>query len=148
MKPSELRQIIKEELSKILNEGKNQLSQYAKGQPGYYGYKLSKAQNPDEILKNIKYIDGYLDLSRSNIKILPDNLEVEGWVSLSNTKIENLPNGFKVKGDLDILNNKYIKSFPKDLIVGGNLVLNSKNFNKAELKKLLPNVTDIIIMEP
>ena len=127
-------------LTNLLKE--TQLEQYRKGT----GYKLTKAPDPDEILKDIKDINGYLDLSRSNITTLPDQLEVDGYLSLSNTKIQSLPKGLVVRGDLDLLNCKNIKSFPSDLIVNGNLVLNSKNFNKEELKKQLPNVNNIIIM--
>jgi hypothetical protein len=124
-----------------------QLEQYKKGNLNSpSGYKLTKAPNPDELLKDIKHIDGYLDLSRSNITTLPNNLEIDGYLSLSNTKIQTLPNGLIVRGDLDLLNCKNIKSFPSDLTVNGNLVLNSKNFNKEELKKQLPNVNNIIIM--
>jgi hypothetical protein len=127
-------------LKPLLKE--TQLEQYRKGT----GYKLTKALNTNEILKGIKYIDGYLDLSRSNINTIPDNLEVDGYLSLSNTKIQNLPNGLIVRGDLDLLNCKNIKSFPDDLTVNGNLILNSKNFNKEELKNQLPYVNNIIIM--
>jgi hypothetical protein len=130
-------------LTDLLKETQlEQLEQYRKGT----GYKLTKAPNPDEILKGIKHIDGYLDLSRSNINTIPDNLEVDGYLSLSNTKIQTLPKGLIVRGDLDLLNCKNIKSFPSDLTINGNLVLNSKNFNKEELKKQLPNVNNIIIM--
>jgi hypothetical protein len=130
-------------LTDLLKETQlEQLEQYKKGT----GYKLTKAPNPDEILKGIKYIDGYLDLSRSNVNTIPDNLEVGGYLSLSNTKIQTLPTGLIVNGDLDLLNCRNIKSFPSDLTVYGNMVLNSKNFNKEELKKQLPNVSNIIIM--
>jgi hypothetical protein len=125
-----------------------QLDSYKKGKLGdSSGYKLSKSPNPDDLLKSIQHIEGYLDLSRSNITSLPDNLEIDGYLSLSNTKIERLPKGLIVRGDLDLLNCKKLKDFPQDLTVDGNLVLNSESFNKEELKKQLPNVNNIIIMK-
>jgi hypothetical protein len=111
------------------------------------GYKLTKAPNPNELLKNITYIEGYLDLSRSTITSLPNNLEVNGYLQMNNTKIETLPKGLVVRGDLYLLNCKNLKSFPNDLVVNGNMVLNSKKFNKEDLKEQLPNVNRIIIME-
>ena len=133
--------------NRLFKENLESLAQYTKGKPGYSGYKLSKSNNPDEILKDIQYIDGYLDLSRSPIKTLPDNLEIDGFLSLNNTKIETLPKGLVVRGDLELLNCKNLKNFPNDLTVNGNMVLNSKKFNKEDLKEQLPNVNRIIIME-
>ena len=125
----------------------NELEQYKKGRSeSRSGYKLTKAPNVDELISNINYIDGYLDLSRSNVKEIPKDLTVDGYLSLSNTKIQNLPKGLTVNGDLDLLNCKNIKSFPSDLTVNGNLILNSKLFDKQQLKKQLPNVSNIIIM--
>jgi hypothetical protein len=145
MKKFELRQIIKEEIQKTLNE--NDLEPYKVGKSEFNsGYKLTKAPNPDELLENVKYIDSFLDLSRSKITTLPDNLTIDGYLALNNTKITNLPKGLVVLGDLELLNCKYLSSFPSDLVVGGNMVLNSKKFNKEELKKQLPNVNYIIIM--
>lgn len=124
----------------------NQLDNYRKGRSGGpIGYKLTKATNVDELLSNIKYINGYLDLSRSNVTTLPANLEVDGYLSLSNTKIQTLPIGLVVNGDLDLINCKNIKTFPADLSVSGNLILNSKSFDKQELKKQLPKVSNIIV---
>jgi hypothetical protein len=147
MKQSELRQIIKEEISKVVKE--TQLEPYGKGKMGYsaHGYKLTKVPNVDKLLSQIKEIDGYLDLSRSDITTLPDNLEINGYLSLSNTKIETLPKGLVVRGDLDLLNCKKLKfPLPSDLVVHGNLVLNTKNMNKEELKRQLPNVNNVILM--
>ena len=125
----------------------NKLEQYKKGRSeSHSGYKLTKASNVDELLSNIKHIDGYLDLSRSNVTEIPKDLIIDGYLSLSNTKIQNLPTGLIVNGDLDLINCKNIKSFPSDLTVNGNLILNSKLFDKQQLKKQLPNVGNIIIM--
>ena len=123
------------------------LDDYIKGKNSYVtGYKLSTSTNPDEVLKDVHYVDGYLDVSRSTIMTLPDNLEVDGYLDLSKTKIKNLPNNLVVHGDLILLYCKYLSSFPANLTVRGNLVLNSTAFNEIELKKQLPNVRHIIIM--
>jgi hypothetical protein len=128
----------------IINEN---LESYQKGKSGFYGYKIGKnVDYPNEILKNISYVEGYLDLSYSKITELPENLEVDGYLSLANTKISKLPNGLIVRGDLILTNCKKIDSLPKDLMVKGNLVLNDKNLDKKELIKKLPNVSNIIIM--
>ena len=130
-----------------LNENNPQLEPYKKGNSeSSFGYKLTKAPNVNELLENVKYIDGYLDLSRSNITILPDYLEINGYLSLSNTKINSLPKGLIVRGDLDLLNCKNITSIPNDLIVNGNLILNSKKFDKNDLKNQLPGVNNITIV--
>jgi hypothetical protein len=130
-----------------LSENNSQLEPYKKGKLGSsFGYKLTKAPNVNELLENVKYIDGYLDLSRSNITILPDYLEINGYLSLSNTKINSLPKGLIVRGDLDLLNCKNITSIPNDLIVNGNLILNSKKFDKNDLKNQLPGVNNITIV--
>jgi hypothetical protein len=123
------------------------LESYKKGKSGFYGYKIGKnADDPDKILKNISYVDGYLDLNYSKITELPENLEVDGYLSLANTKISKLPKGLIVRGDLILTNSKKIDSWPEDLVVKGNLVLNDKNLDKKELIKKLPNVSNIIIM--
>jgi len=130
-----------------LNEENSQLKPYKKGNSEFSsGYKLTKAPNVNELLANVEYIDGYLDLSRSNVTILPDYLEIDGYLSLSNTKINSLPKGLIVRGDLDLLNCKNLTSFPDDLIVNGNLVLNSKKFDKEELENQLPGINNIIIV--
>ena len=150
MKKSELQQIIKEEIKKVKKVLKEtQLEPYRKGKMEYsaYGYKLTKVPNVDKLLSQIKEVDGYLDLSRSDVTTLPNNLEIDGYLSLSNTKIETLPKGLVVKGDLDLLNCKKLKfPLPNDLVVRGNLVLNTKSVNKEELKRQLPNVSSVIIM--
>ena len=146
MKRYELKQLIKEEIQTILSKNSD-LESYKKGKTdSLSGYKLTKSLNPDEILENVKYVDGFLDLSRSKITTLPDNLTVDGYLSLSNTKITTLPKGLVILGDLDLLNCKYLSYFHTDLVVNGNMVLNSKKFTKDELKKQLTNVNNIIIM--
>ena len=123
------------------------LDDYIKGKnSSVTGYKLSKSTNPDEVLKDVHHVDGYLDVSRSTIMTLPDNLEVDGYLDLSKTKIKNLPNNLVVNGDLILLHCKYLSSFPANLTVRGNMVLNSTAFTETALKKQLPAVRHIVIM--
>ena len=141
--------IISEEQFKMIVENatiKN-LEDYKKGKSGYFGYKIGKKDpNPDEILSKISSIDGFLDLSYSKVTKLPNNLKVRGYVALDNTKIEVLPNGFEVEGDLSLTNCRKLIDIPNDIIVKGNLVLKGKKFEKKELTKRLPFVSNIIIM--
>ena len=59
---------------------------------------------PDKIYKidkdlNIE-VEGYLDLTNTNITSLPDNLKVGRSLYLKNTKITSLPDNLKVKGKI------------------------------------------------
>ena len=123
------------------------LEEYKKGRPESFGYKIGRnIENPNEILQDITFIQGYLSLNGSKITELPNGLEVDGYLSLSNTKIRLLPNGLVVNGDLDLLNCTKLIDIPGDLVVRGNLVLNGRRFEKDELTKRLPFVSNIIIM--
>lgn len=73
-----------------------------------------------------------LDLSRSDVKSLPDGLKVLGNLRLSNSYIESLPNDLKVGGCLYLDNSKYIESLPDDLKINGYLYLENTNI------KILP----------
>lgn len=134
-------------LKKFNENAYSSLEEYKKGKSDSYGYKITKnIENPNDILNNISFIQGYLDLNNSKITKLPDNLEIDGFLSLSNTKIESLPNGLVVRGDLVLINCRKLMNIPSDLIVDGNLVLNNGKYIKDELKKSLPFVSNIIIM--
>jgi hypothetical protein len=141
--------IITEEQFKMIleNETIKNLEDYKKGKNGFFGYKIGKKDpNPDELLSKISYIDGYLDLSYSKVTQLPKNLRVDGYIALDNTKIETLPSGLEVEGDLSLINCRKLVDIPNDIIVKGNLVLNGKKFDKKELTKSLPFVSNIILM--
>jgi len=75
--------------------------------------------NEDE---NFNILIDSLNLRRSLVTHLPDNLKVRGTLDLEETQITQLPAGLKVGGDLD-LRNTPIKSLPEGLEVGGNLNL-------------------------
>jgi hypothetical protein len=95
-----------------------------------------------------KYIDkgnkGNLDLYRSDVKSLPDNLQVNGNLYLRYTKIKSLPKNLKVTGKLDIVGT-LIPTLPKDLQVGGVLKISAskidKNYTEEEIRKMAPGVT-------
>lgn len=81
------------------------------------------------------FYDGCLDLSKTNIKSLPDNLTVNGYLDLNNTEIEYLPDNLVVSDSLYLYETK-IKELPNNLIVGNSLYL-----NKTEIRELPNNLT-------
>ena len=66
---------------------------------------------------------GSLDLSDTQIKTLPNDLNVEGYLDLSDTQIQTLPNNLKVGGDLDLRNTPM-----------------SKKYTKIQIKQMCPEV--------
>ena len=83
------------------------------------GYGLEKYTiNADLSIK----VKGSLDLRRTQIISLPDNLNVEGYLDLAGTKITSLPDNLNVEGSL-WLNRTNITSLPDNLNVGGDLHL-------------------------
>ena len=75
------------------------------------------------------HVKGNLDLSKKNLRQLPDDfgsLRVDGHLNLSNNKLSSLPESFariNVRGDLNLSNNE-IKEIPsnwKELNVRGNI---------------------------
>ena len=71
-------------------------------------------------LKHTTTVKGDLDLSRSGITSLPEDLKVGGDLSLFDTPITSLPEGLKVGGSLDLRGTK-ITSLPNDLKVEGTI---------------------------
>ena len=67
-------------------------------------------------------VGGSLDLAGTKIKALPDNLTVGGSLYLSYTDITALPDNLTVGGSLDLAGTK-IKALPDNLTVGGDLDL-------------------------
>jgi hypothetical protein len=85
-----------------------------------FAYKLQQA--PETLTPKDLNIEGFVDLSNTEVTYLPDNLQISGFLDLTNTKINILPKGLKVGGDL-ILANTRIIAIPNDLQVGGDLDL-------------------------
>ena len=91
-------------------------------------------------LPNNLTIHGTLNLSNTQIKSLPDNLKVYGDLYLSNTPIQSLPNNLTINGYLD-LRNTPIQSLPNNLTVKGILDLErtpiSKKYTKEQIRKMI-----------
>ena len=66
------------------------------------------------------YFRGNLDLQRTRITKLPNNLKVGGWLNLEGTSIRELPDNLRVKGGLN-LQRTQITKLPDNLRVGGYL---------------------------
>jgi hypothetical protein len=67
---------------------------------------------------------GYLFLSHTNIKKLPNDLYVEGELRLDDTNITKLPDNLYVDGYLELTNCKQLTKLPDNLrIIGGFLAL-------------------------
>ena len=65
-------------------------------------------------------VDGGLDLEGTNISELPDNLTVGEWLNLRGTQITKLPDNLSVGGWLDI-RGLQITELPKSLKVKGKI---------------------------
>ena len=90
-----------------------------------------KLINNEPLTKKDLNVKGDLDLSNSNITLLPEGLKVGGSLLLDMTRfLKSLPKGLKVFGYLD-LSYSGIKSLPEDLEVSGEL-----NLTDTELTSL------------
>jgi len=68
-------------------------------------------------------VNGYLDLTYSQIYTLPRNLTVKTNLFLQKSKIRHLPSTLKVYRNLDISNTKIIiNDIPKTVFVGGKII--------------------------
>lgn len=98
--------------------------------------------NPESITyKDLNVIDN-LDLSRSDVKSLPDGLKISGNLWLDNSYIESLPDDLKVKGSLSLNNCKYIESLPDDLKINGWLDLKNTKIKMLPLGLEVNNVIE------
>ena len=62
-------------------------------------------------------VEGLADLSGSQIERLPDDFQTGGTLKINNTKMETLPDGFRVGGSLSAKGSA-LKSLPEGLYVG------------------------------
>ena len=99
--------------------------------------------NITKLPDNITTINGDLILRNSSITSLPDNLTVNGYVDLSSTPITKLPNNLTVKDDLIIQDTK-IEELPSNLTIGKYFHIGytplSKKYTKEQFKKIFPRV--------
>jgi len=107
-------------------------------------YKTPITSLPD----NLK-VGGYLNLMGTPITSLPDNLEVEGYLNLMSTPLASLPNNLEVGGYLDLYKTP-ITSLPNNLKVGGYLNLMStsisQKYSEEEIRKMVPGVRGKILI--
>ena len=146
MKKSELQQIIREEVEKVLNEQNKNISSVeekiqdyikngSKGDLDLRGTLITSLPNNLKVgrdlwlgyskitsLPNDLQVGGRLDLRGTLITSLPDNLKVGGDLWLGDSKITSLPNDLQVEGSLYLRNTK-ITSLPNNLKVEGSLDL-------------------------
>ncbi|WP_233264377.1 leucine-rich repeat domain-containing protein [Grimontia hollisae] len=67
-------------------------------------------------------VGGYINLTGSNVMVLPGGFQVKGDLSLVDTPIKSLPRRLTVQGNL-YLGNTQLDALPPDLKVGGGLYL-------------------------
>ena len=83
---------------------------------------------------------GDLNLNRTPIKELPDNLKVGGDLSLTGTPIKELPDSLNVGGSLFLVVTP-IEKLPDNLQVDSNLFLQrtplSKKYSKEEIRSMI-----------
>ena len=82
-----------------------------------------------ERLPNNLTVKGSLDISDTPIKELPKNLTVENGLWLENTKIERLPEDLTVESTLSLYNTP-VKELPENLTVKGNLWLDDSDIQR------------------
>ena len=119
-----------------------QIQQYIKNGSKDY---LDLSKSPITTLpNNLKNVGGYFNLSNTPITSLPDNLTVGGSLNLAYTSITSLPNNLNINGHIN-LENTPITSLPNNLNVNGYINLDntpiSKKYTAAQLKRMLPGIT-------
>jgi len=65
--------------------------------------------------------NGDLNLHKSDITSLPDNLTINGYLNLSCSKITSLPNNLTIKNNLYLYGTK-ISELPDNLTIGNRLI--------------------------
>ena len=68
-------------------------------------------------------VKGNLFLADHSQQTLPDNLTVEGWVDLSRCDLKELPKRFTVMGNLTLKYTEFLTTLPPDIKVIGNINL-------------------------
>lgn len=105
---------------------------------------LEEAYGRTMLLETEKWVNDYiergnrgdLDLQRSYIERLPDNLVVNGSMDLNCcSKLKALPKGLVVKHDMDLYGCGFIDELPADAKIGGTIDLRG-----TRIKVLPPNL--------
>jgi hypothetical protein len=93
--------------------------------------------------QELRYVEGDLDLRKTSLDSLPQNLKIGDSLYLNSTPIKNLPQGLEVGGDLNI-NNTLINSLPKDMTVKGDLWAYytplSANYTEEQVRGMCPEI--------
>ena len=136
MKKFELRQLIREEISKVLNEENIIIRRNIERRKEQYLQQVN--QQIQDYIKGGS--QGDLDLYNIKITSLPNNLQVGGFLDLGITKITSLPDNLQVGEDLYLYGTQ-ITSLPDNLKVGGHLNLRktplSTKYSKDEIRKMI-----------
>jgi hypothetical protein len=72
---------------------------------------------------------GSLDLSKTLVETLPDDITIRGSLAISDTPIRSLPDNLTIPGRLWISGGS-IKSLPDNLTIGKDLYMSNLNFDK------------------
>jgi hypothetical protein len=95
-----------------------------------------KLMNNEPLTDEELFVEGDLDLTETDIELLPDGLNVEDILSLYGCKnIQSLPEGLEVGEDLD-LGHSNITSLPKGLKVWGRLFIKNTPLTKYSTEEL------------
>lgn len=81
-------------------------------------------------IHGIRIVHGDLDISRTNISKLPENIIVGRNLIANDSLLETLPSGIRVGGSIDLSNCKKLKSLPEDMIVYGHLNLSGSSIHE------------------
>jgi hypothetical protein len=107
----------------------------------YFPEKLTKEDLADDV-----------NLYKSEISSLPDNLTVGGDLILTLSNITSLPKNLKVGGHLKV-NWSRLEKLPYDIQVGGNLILTgtpfierNRDIDVQELRRKLPGVKGYVLV--
>lgn len=77
--------------------------------------------------EELRIVRGNLELYKTKIESLPEDLEVQGNLDVSYTNIASLPKGLKVGGNLYAMACEKLESIPNDLQVKGSLNISYTN---------------------
>ena len=90
-----------------------------------------------------------LDLNKTLIEVLPDNLSVTDLYLRGCKQLKSLPRGLKVKRTLN-LHGTNIKELPNDIIVRGIIYLSAtplrKKYTREQIKTMCPGITGEIFL--
>ena len=105
----------------------NAIRKYTNGGKG--DLNLRNADTINKLPDSIKRITGNLDISKSTISQLPENMVIEGSLTMESMKNFTLPKGLVIKQGLNAENCTNL-TFPDDIRISGDLNLNLCTFSR------------------